>query len=507
MWKESIMSMSGYWGRASLRAQIAVLMSVTMLVTLIITIAVISRQEYVGFEAQVAERLETEAHIVATGSEATLVFDEAEGAQETLDALKAAPHVIRAKLLRPDGTVLAAYERARPDSAELELLTHTYPIKSGEDVVGSLEISASREDLYAALYARAATTLVAVGLALVITIFLATRVGLLVADPIATLSTTARKIADGRDYSVRADVAGTGEVREFARVFNDMLAQIQERDEALMKANEEIARASQALADASRQAGMAEMAVGVLHNVGNAVTSVVVSGTLAQETIRRFEFDRVDKALALLDDPGKRGQARQYLEKVNAKHTRLLETISAETDTLLGRLEHIQAIISHQQDTAKRGSNVIQQVELPVLVGKALELVTDTLQRHGIELDKEYADLGEYPVDRHKALQILVNLFTNAKDSIVENGGDRKISVRILKVDEDHAEIRVKDSGTGISAENLARVFELGFTTKKDGHGFGLHSSANAAREMGANLDVDSEGEGKGATFSLQFSR
>jgi signal transduction histidine kinase len=109
-------------------------------------------------------------------------------------------------------------------------------------------------------------------------------------------------------------------------------------------------------------------------------------------------------------------------------------------------------------------------------------------------------------VDRHKVLQILVNLLTNAKYACDEsNRPEKRINVWIRKDSSDHVRIGVCDNGVGIAAENLNRVFEHGFTTRKTGHGFGLHSCALAARELGGSLTAQSDGPGKGATFILEI--
>jgi two-component system NtrC family sensor kinase len=112
----------------------------------------------------------------------------------------------------------------------------------------------------------------------------------------------------------------------------------------------------------------------------------------------------------------------------------------------------------------------------------------------------------EMTVDRHKLLQILLNLFTNAAHAMRPRSSERRLAVRVY-TDGDRVVFEVKDNGVGISTENLTRIFAHGFTTKSDGHGFGLHSCANAAREMGGRLRASSEGPGLGATFTLTLPR
>ena len=129
-----------------------------------------------------------------------------------------------------------------------------------------------------------------------------------------------------------------------------------------------------------------------------------------------------------------------------------------------------------------------------------------SFERHQIQIIREYEDVPPIMTDRHKVVQIFVNLVGNAKHAMSENGDmGGTMTLRLFKVNEDRVRFDVTDDGMGISQENLAKIFSFGFTTKKDGHGFGLHTSALAAKEMGGSLTATSDGEGKGATFSLEI--
>jgi signal transduction histidine kinase len=108
-------------------------------------------------------------------------------------------------------------------------------------------------------------------------------------------------------------------------------------------------------------------------------------------------------------------------------------------------------------------------------------------------------------VDKHKVLQILVNVVRNAKYACDESSNDEKRVTVCVRVDADEIAIAVSDTGVGIPPENLNRIFSHGFTTRKEGHGFGLHSCALAAKELGGSLRAESAGPGKGATFTLRL--
>ena len=140
------------------------------------------------------------------------------------------------------------------------------------------------------------------------------------------------------------------------------------------------------------------------------------------------------------------------------------------------------------------------------LVDDSLQINAGALDRHQVKLARESEKVPQVLVDKHKVLQILVNLIRNAKYAVSEaERKDKQVTVRLFQHGEDHVRIQVSDNGVGIAPENLTRIFAHGFTTRKDGHGFGLHSGALAAKEMGGSLSVHSEGPGQGATFTLEL--
>jgi len=140
------------------------------------------------------------------------------------------------------------------------------------------------------------------------------------------------------------------------------------------------------------------------------------------------------------------------------------------------------------------------------LIEDALQMNAGAFLRHGVTVRREFQNVPAVRVDRHKVLQVLVNLFRNAKYSLDEAAPPEKIlNLGVAMNGDGKVKITVRDNGIGIPRENLTRIFGHGFTTKRDGHGFGLHSGALAAKEMGGSLHADSEGIGKGAVFVLEL--
>jgi PAS domain S-box-containing protein len=272
--------------------------------------------------------------------------------------------------------------------------------------------------------------------------------------------------------------------------------------------------AQKGLVEASRQAGMAEVATGVLHNVGNVLTSVNVSASLVANNLKRSKISGLAKLVALLreheaqlgpfltsDPRGK--QVLGYLAQL-AEHLAAEQTLSIkELTELAGNIEHIKDVVAMQQDYAKF-VGVTEIVRATDLVEDALRLNAGALTRHDVQLTRQYDPRPlQITVEKHKVLQILTNLIRNAKYACDESGRtDKRLSVRVDNSD-GWVRMSVADNGVGIAPENLTRVFNHGFTTRKEGHGFGLHSGALAAREMGGSLTAHSDGPGQGATFTL----
>jgi len=283
------------------------------------------------------------------------------------------------------------------------------------------------------------------------------------------------------------------------------------------RAEAELARVHKQLVEASREAGMAEVATSVLHNVGNVLNSINVSASLISNFIKTSKTKNVGKVAALLgehsaalgdylatDPKGRKlpGYLGLLAEQLTQEQTYLIEEISS----LIKNVDHIKDIVAMQQSYA-RVAGTTDVVKVTDLVEDALRMNASALIRHDLHLFREYDEqLPKITVEKHKVLQILVNLIRNAKQACdTANLEDKRLIVRVAAVSGDTMCISLTDNGVGIPAENLSRIFSHGFTTKKHGHGFGLHSGALAAREMGGSLRVNSDGPGKGATFTLEI--
>jgi len=269
------------------------------------------------------------------------------------------------------------------------------------------------------------------------------------------------------------------------------------------------------LLQTSRMAGMAEVATSVLHNVGNVLNSVNISSSVIGVKLKKSKVSNLSKVAALFEEhaddlPGffasnpKGGQLPGYISTLAVHLAAEQEELLQEIDSLARNIDHIKEIVAMQQNYAKV-LGVLEPLPVAELVEDALRLNAGAMQRHQVRVIRDYADLPPAMVDKHKILQILVNLIRNAKYALDDGMPPEKQLTLQIRLNDGKVRISVKDNGIGIPPENLTRIFAHGFTTRKDGHGFGLHSGALAAREMGGSLTVQSEGPGKGATFTLEF--
>jgi PAS domain S-box-containing protein len=288
------------------------------------------------------------------------------------------------------------------------------------------------------------------------------------------------------------------------------------QDTTERKAQEmELERVHKELVTASREAGMAEVATNVLHNVGNILNSVNISASLVAERLRQSKAAGVSRLAALLVEQGDRlGQfiaddergkrIPEYMAALGVQLAADQRAALEELALLRENLEHIKDTVNMQQSYAKL-CGVTETVEVADLVEDSLRLNAGAFARHGVTVQREFGAVPPINVDKHKVLQILVNLVRNAKYACDDSGrSDKLITLRIESIPAG-VSIAVQDNGIGIPAENMVRLFQHGFTTRASGHGFGLHSGALAAKELGGTLRAESEGTGRGARFILDL--
>jgi len=317
---------------------------------------------------------------------------------------------------------------------------------------------------------------------------------------------------DGRVIHVRESAKAVRDAGGKLIYYEGCVEDITARKEAAA----ELQRLHGELVEASRAAGMAEVATGVLHNVGNVLNSVSVSAQVLQEQLGRSKFTSLQQGVSLMadnapqlgafltEDPkGKLlpGFLVKVTQHVAGEHQRWHE----ELRQLQENIEHMKQVVAMQQDYA-RVSHTLEPLAAAELVEEALRMNHAGLLRHRIRVERDFQSVPPVIVDKHKVLQILINLIRNAKDALDEGAAlEKRLKLKIYLNGSARVKILVSDNGVGIPPENLTRIFQHGFTTRRDGHGFGLHSGAITAKELGGELMVQSDGTNLGATFTLEL--
>ncbi|RON23507.1 DAHL domain-containing protein [Pseudomonas lini] len=308
-------------------------------------------------------------------------------------------------------------------------------------------------------------------------------------------------------------------IRSYALI-NKMNNELQTANERLEQRVEERTRelleAERELVEAARMAGMAEIATNVLHNVGNVLNSVNVSADLITRKLAASKTLGLGKAVKMMNEHAEDlGQFITLDEKgklLPLYLNQLVDSIAAEQSSIVDELsqltksiDHIKDIVATQQAYAG-AARLVEPLNVVDLFEDALRMNSGALSRHHVVVTKDYQDTPTIIGDKHRLLLILINLISNAKYAMSKvSDRQRHMTLGVKIIDNATLRLSVEDQGEGIAAENMTRIFNHGFTTRKEGHGFGLHSCALAAVEMNGHLRVHSDGPGHGAIFTLEI--
>ncbi len=347
----------------------------------------------------------------------------------------------------------------------------------------------------AVLYASAYRVLAAViVLALVVVVL-----NRIILTPLASVTRHAITLGEGKDLTTRLDLRSNDEIGLLAREFDRMVARVAESRSRLV--------------DQSFQAGFAELAKGVLHNLGNALTPVGVRLANLSERLRQAPADDAAQAVAELRQATADAARRADLEEfARLGCEELAHTVKAarEDIALISRQTSVIQGTLAEQMRATRNDPVIEPVRLTELVAQTLEIVPDACRRRlVISTDESLRTLGAVHVARTVLRLILQNLIINAADAVRDAGKARgvlRVGAEIVRdADQPQLHLRCDDDGVGIPADNLERVFEKGFSTKprETNQGIGLHWCANAINALGGRIWAASDGPGRGASMHL----
>ena len=493
--------------RSSLGARMALLFSVLLAAIGVFMLLFFPARMSSQAQTDAEERATSLAQVMSTALGPAVEFDDPDNASSILQWLVATHDARFGLVRRADGKMLAAW---RPDAIPVhqtwqtsahveidgELLHVTLPIAATGgmlDVGFSLEhLSQERDQMRRTV---GLTVLLVVAIGVLATMGLAA----FLLRPVRTLTKTALEISRGEGPAELPHVDGADELMQLADALRAMLERLHESSQ-------------QELLAASRQAGMAEVATGVLHNVGNVLTAVNVTIEVMRERLETHPHERIYRLRDLLAVSVESGTvdlervrtAVQYLTILGETLDKSRERARGDFQALANHIDHVKRVVSMQNAYARLRSTP-EPTRVAEVIAEAIEIGCPPHRRGDITIDVSVDEsLSATPVmaDRHRILQILVNLVSNARDAVQAHDGAHRITIAAEREDK-RMHIRVIDSGVGIQPDLAAKIFGAGVTSKANGHGYGLHSSALAARQMSGALECTSQGPGKGATFTL----
>ncbi len=282
------------------------------------------------------------------------------------------------------------------------------------------------------------------------------------------------------------------------------------------RAEAKLKTAQEKLLETAREVGMAEVATGVLHNVGNVLNSVSVTAESIQKRVRGSKISYLSDVVGLFEEHqselGKFMTSQERGKKIPAFLANLSTELIDEQERCLEALEeltkhvqHVGDIIQLQQSHSKT-KGLIEPTSIEEIIEDTLKINAEMITRNSVDVRREIPELPNLLLDRHKVLQILTNLISNAIYALSKSESEEKtLKIQVKELKNGRLRIDVCDNGIGIPKENLTRIFEHGFTTKKKGHGFGLHSTALSANELNGSIKALSDGPGKGSVFTVEL--
>ncbi len=322
-----------------------------------------------------------------------------------------------------------------------------------------------------------------------------------VVRPLMKVKDHAVTVASTDDLTIKLSMKRGDEIGAVAREFDRMV--------------EHLAASRNSQLDIAHRAGMAEIASEVLHNVGNALNTVNTSAQVLGDKLRRSRIGGLSKATNLLaeqksdlasffaSDP-RAPKLVEYLIDLSNACASEQEAMLQELSTLKSRVEHINDVIRLQQSYAT-STELLQKLDVTKMLDDAVAMHAELFALYDIQVERQYAKFPAFALNKSKIMQVLINLVKNGIESMISSGQPEPKMTLATGMEGENLIIEVTDSGMGIDPANVSSLFRSGFTTKPNGHGFGLHFCANTISAMGGSLTARSDGVGKGATFRIEL--
>ena len=275
------------------------------------------------------------------------------------------------------------------------------------------------------------------------------------------------------------------------------------------------------LVERAHRAGMAEVAIRNLHNIGNILNNITTSIYIIDRNLKEFPVTRMNKANILLEQ--KLGTIQAHLEENQVWNTLLSYYLKIEEsfkykhkvlqDTILRlerKVEEINYIISDQHEYANCPA-LFDSVDVKDLIEEVLANEAELFARHQIKVERDYSIIPDIKIQKQKLNYVILCILKNAIEAMQDNPPEqRTLAIGIKKVltitsekEEISIIIQFKDTGYGIDRDHLKKIFNQGFSTHKNKSGISLHTCANYINEMNGKIIASSKGPGTGAAFTI----
>ncbi|MGL1902603.1 MAG: ATP-binding protein [Fibrobacterales bacterium] len=528
----------------SIKSKIVLIITIVSFIVISITTSIISYVHISDYKENLLNQSQIKAKLVGDYSITALSFNYPKRAEEILEKLQNDPSIVQADIYNVDLTLFASYPRSENSRPHEIPYTESHDEFKG-DILNTYQPIAFKNEVYGYIHLQYDTSLssklrdqvtmillLLVGVML-LSLFIARTLQSIISNPIISLSNTAHLISNNHDYSIRVKKVNSDEIGDLYDNFNALLSETENKEierndaiEALQEHKETLEvkvkertdtlmNTQKELIDNAHKAGMADIASGALHNVGNILNSIKTSASLIMEFHSNSGFSRFKQANTLLRDnmdtledfiihnPKGKKLLMYYLELEKMQESSD-EQITSHIYRLIDKVNSSVDVIHAQQSYAS-ATSLTEMYSVSEIIEDGLAMESSSIDKHGISVNKNYSVVPNVPIQRTKLIHIIINLINNAKEAMEETPrSERFLSIEVVDQESEIA-IHVSDSGHGISIENINNIFSHGFTTKKEGHGFGLHSCANYMTEMGGRMSVTSGKVLSGATFTLTF--
>lgn len=504
-----------FFSDLSIGRKLLLVIMLTSMTAVVLASGSLLLNDYLSFRKGMARDLSVVSRIIAENLNAALYFQDAGAAEETLSALSNNPRIRGGWLYAADGSLFATYARGdveqTKDFAGLDIprfgegmrmngdnMAQYLPVHVEGDPVGTLYVESDLQELDNRLTSNLGVAFFVCVAAALVAFALSTLFKRIMITPAAALAETAQRISRERDYSARARQYGQDELGQLACAFNEMLDEVQRRDEALARYSrdleQEVAERSkiqqqlQIAKDSAEESNRikSEFLSMVSHELRTPLTSVRGYAKLSHKRLRRYIFPLVPNS--------------------DSKLAKVKRQLDENMQIIVSESERLTFLINDVLDLNKLDAGVVdwsmEPQDVTGIVEHALNVCGNLFDGKAIESSMHVAEgIPRVRCDRNRVLQVLINLISNAAKFTPAG----EVAVRVER-NTHNVVISVSDTGIGIQPEHREAIFErfrqLGdtLTDRPAGTGLGLAICREIVEAHGGCIWVEPNSD-RGSVF------